>query len=295
MSREAVVLALTHAHEISRYRDEICLRSTLDHVFSLQAEAVAGATSYPRTSGSLNKLRAQFPKLDAALSCILTGGISLSTLIDDAEKPELANEDTPLLRFVSYLFETRHGWSKLESGPVSLERDGRNSHSPSPAQAEDYQGVINARIDKLISLLRLHPVSGSVLRALLAVIRATDNPSCRHATFKFFFDWIKFQMGNDKDMPTRLQEHFPLLQTVIISGLTDVWSAIRKTCNGKLYDIAEAFNITQVNAPFRFQFCACFIQFSNDHERYISSSPSPPMCVCVCLRAYLLTDRSNLF
>ena len=51
----------------------------------------------------------------------------------------------------------------------------------------------------------------------------------RDRTFKCLFEWLKTAPAQ-----VALAEHYDQVEAVIIAGLTDVWSAIRKACAARL-------------------------------------------------------------
>ncbi|XP_077982549.1 uncharacterized protein LOC144437480 [Glandiceps talaboti] len=76
---------------------------------------------------------------------------------------------------------------------------------------------------------------------------ANSLPVVRNQTFVHVMEWLKV---NSHDC-VRISESFHLIKDIIVSGLTDIWSAIRNACVGRLSPIIEQFKITQIEAFFK--------------------------------------------
>lgn len=71
----------------------------------------------------------------------------------------------------------------------------------------------------------LHPAK----HLLCSQLTAETKPIVRDRTFKCLFDWLKTAPAQ-----AALAENYDQVEAVIIAGLTDVWSAIRKACAARL-------------------------------------------------------------
>src|SRR5688572_11218405 len=72
------------------------------------------------------------------------------------------------------------------------------------------------------------PLSEKGIRAVQEVASKASDAAIRHLSYRFLFEWVAEQLPDSK---------LPSLDPVyaaLVAGLTDVWSAIRKTCNRKL-------------------------------------------------------------
>ena len=60
-------------------------------------------------------------------------------------------------------------------------------------------------------------------------LTAETKPIVRDRTFKCLFEWLKTPPAE-----AALAEHYDQVEAVLVAGLTDVWSAIRKACAARL-------------------------------------------------------------
>ena len=67
-------------------------------------------------------------------------------------------------------------------------------------------------------------------------------PVVRNQTFVHIMDWLKLA-SSDNGVDSKV---FPLVKDVVLTGITDIWSAIRNTCVAKLSKLLELFTMLQV-------------------------------------------------
>ena len=63
-------------------------------------------------------------------------------------------------------------------------------------------------------------------------LTAETRPLVRDRTFKCLFEWLRTPQSE-----AAVAEHFDQVQAVVVAGLTDVWSAIRKACAQRLHGL----------------------------------------------------------
>ncbi len=137
-------------------------------------------------------------------------------------------------QLVAYLLDRRYGWS--ERADVDSP-DSRLNRFKQPLNAALDEGVVLAS-----------RLSGALwLGALLGTVCSSDKPVVREQTFRVFFDWLKGQTDSCADQrASTLTLHFPLIKRLIIRGLTDVWSVVRKKSSQKLYLPCQHLSFEQV-------------------------------------------------
>jgi hypothetical protein len=79
---------------------------------------------------------------------------------------------------------------------------------------------------------------------------ASQKPVVRQRCYLFALDWIKRQANAD-DFEARAADLEDLMQKLIISGLTDVWSATRKVCAQRFKSIGQLLTLEQQAGLFR--------------------------------------------
>ena len=104
-------------------------------------------------------------------------------------------------------------------------------------------------------------------RALLAGVRActraTGDAAARQQAFLLVFDWSRGFFAAPPPAPCAVPAaapsgagppafdfaapaDFPTLCAVMVEGLTDVWSATRKGCAGRLFGVIDGMSMAQV-------------------------------------------------
>ena len=174
-----------------------------------------------------------------------------------------------------YALSRRFGWSESVPGasrPADIGRpdspvedlEGR-CPTPSPTQharpqqeRENLKHAINKSLDHYLTVVQkstdVQREMSTVLMRLIAPNRV-ELPFVRGQLYKYFFDWLKYQLGEGDGIwdgsggdNSWLDDCFGDIQRVLVGGLTDVWSAIRKSCANRLSAVADAFVMDQMKA-----------------------------------------------
>jgi len=141
--------------------------------------------------------------------------------------------------------------------------------SPSSERGVDevQKNIINECLDSYLEALRTcRSCRRDMILALRETVATELYPFVRGQTHKFFYEWLKthtctvegpaIELGEQADPSeqsdtTWLREGFSHIQFIIVQGLTDVWSAIRKACANRLFSVAEAFDLDEVQLLFQ--------------------------------------------
>jgi hypothetical protein len=150
---------------------------------------------------------------------------------------------------------------------VVFERKWGNQERHGPTLSADPAPVdpLTSSLDAIVKYLRQQPVCPLVVRALQHVCITTKLPYVRDQTFKFFFEWARWGLSAENrapgavgtepaGAPSSAAAHAPLvaselgpcLQLMITAGLTDLWSAIRKSTATKLQALMPLLGLAQV-------------------------------------------------
>ena len=115
--------------------------------------------------------------------------------------------------------------------------------------------TINGALDGLLAFLRTVAPFPALVSALGACARTTSKPVVRKQTFDFVFDWLRHVVEQNADGPAarsaRRLVNTSELNGIMLMGLTDVWSVIRKLCAKKLHVLANLLALSQLDALFR--------------------------------------------
>jgi hypothetical protein len=158
--------------------------------------------------------------------------------------------DQLVFRVVYVVFERK--WGNQERHGPSL------SAEPAPVDP------LTSSLDAIVKYLRQQPLCPLVVRALQHVCITTKLPYVRDQTFKFFFEWVRWGLSVENRGSLTLgvepvgasaanttadpiaPELGPCLQLMITAGLTDLWSAIRKSTATKLQTLTPLLGFAQV-------------------------------------------------
>jgi hypothetical protein len=83
------------------------------------------------------------------------------------------------------------------------------------------------------------------------IVNFANRPVARKQTFEHFFDWLRSQISDNENCARNLgliDNNFSRVQQLVVTGITDVWSAIRKTCMSGLEWTSTEFTIHQLEA-----------------------------------------------
>eukprot|EP00736_Rhodelphis_marinus_P010543 Rmarinus@m.29448 len=103
---------------------------------------------------------------------------------------------------------------------------------------------------RILKKLKLHPDQLD--------LDSLDYPLIRDRTFKSFFEWIKY---NDHAL-SLLQDNFEDIQVIVLSGVTDVWSAVRKSCASRVAAMTDTLSLAQMQCVFSKLFEVCEMEGS---------------------------------
>jgi hypothetical protein len=105
------------------------------------------------------------------------------------------------------------------------------------------------------------PVTRALLAAVRQATRTTSDAAARQHAFLLAFDWARGFFyadaagaaaatatagGAEAAFDFCTPADFPSLCAVLVEGLTDVWSATRKGCAGRLFGVLDGMALGQV-------------------------------------------------
>nr|XP_006825186.1 PREDICTED: uncharacterized protein LOC102802136 [Saccoglossus kowalevskii] len=185
--------------------------------------------------------------------------LASSTLGDDSssinpfpeKQPEkLLTNVEDLKRFTLYLFERRYGWSEALNDEVKVEYvHGLGSQVTSLNTEEDVKlkGRLNDLLDDFLKWYLCQPLSQPLLESLKYTVTEANNlPVVRNQTMIHVMEWLKVNAHDT----TRISDNLDLIKDLMVTGITDIWSAIRNACVARLSPIIEHLKISQMKAFF---------------------------------------------
>ena len=148
---------------------------------------------------------------------------------------------------------------------------------PEPRADEAQKNALNECLDHHLDAVRsCRHCRNKVIIALRATVASDLLPFVRGQTHKFFYEWLKTWSdeelgslrksgpgteaegsgsgtgaggtGGAESSDPWLREGFPDVQFIMVAGLTDVWSAIRKACANRMFGVIEAMSMEQVQS-----------------------------------------------
>ena len=163
---------------------------------------------------------------------------------------DILKEQQYLNRFTFYLFERRYGWSEhsIHLDPSAPGHSHSNTGRSSSLGIESkFKGQINELLDDLLKwYICQTSLSEKLLKSLTyALSKASNFPVVRNQTLIHILDWLKVAAKKGFEPTT-----FVLVKNFIVTGLTDVWSAIRNACATRLSRIIDSFTIPQLESLF---------------------------------------------
>ncbi|KAK3746389.1 hypothetical protein QZH41_018199, partial [Actinostola sp. cb2023] len=162
---------------------------------------------------------------------------------------KLFGSQRDLNHFTFYVFERRYGRteflinSSIDENVESL--DGVYAVSSSPRAQDDSRLLVqlNEFLDEQLRWFSSQPLTIELLESLkYAVAQAHSMPVVRNHTCVHILDWLKTRSDNGFS-----QQVFPLIKALILSGITDVWSAIRNSCVARLAQTLGCFTLDQAH------------------------------------------------
>ncbi|XP_031558056.1 uncharacterized protein LOC116294568 isoform X2 [Actinia tenebrosa] len=159
----------------------------------------------------------------------------------------LFEEQRQLDQFTFYVFERRYGRTEflINSNENTDDLDGISWSPSSPRAPEDTRFLtrLNELLDEHLKWFVAQPLSRQLLEShKYAVLQAHNMPVVRNHTCVHIMEWLK--LFSDQGFSDQV---FPLVKALIVSGITDVWSAIRNTCVARLAQILEHFTLHQAH------------------------------------------------
>lgn len=228
----------------------------------LRAAVAGGSPQLPGQVACLFRTQGQLDTLVALLLDRRFGGIERGALDTSSTAAHAAPAGTPT------------GGSG--SGPDS------SSQSGAVNTAAGSTDVVELALDRALELLKCLPPSTPLVTALARCASSTTRPVVRQQTFSYFFDWLKlwltwadgaastspvadsaslFKGASWGDASEMAAMDSPLLESdlagpceflslkaLIVTGLSDVWSAIRKACATRLYGVVHHLPLRRVEA-----------------------------------------------
>eukprot|EP00002_Diphylleia_rotans_P009508 TRINITY_DN1982_c0_g1_i1.p1 TRINITY_DN1982_c0_g1~~TRINITY_DN1982_c0_g1_i1.p1 ORF type:complete len:1148 (+),score=180.12 TRINITY_DN1982_c0_g1_i1:52-3495(+) len=108
--------------------------------------------------------------------------------------------------------------------------------------------AINLHCDQLLDWMTKQFLHRKVALAFESALKYASNPVVRSQTYEHFFRWLSSNLIAFGDCIRQLEtgEDFLIVKRIMVLGLTDVWSAIRKSCANKIYQIIHRFTFDQL-------------------------------------------------
>ncbi|XP_038070468.1 uncharacterized protein LOC119739556 isoform X2 [Patiria miniata] len=146
-----------------------------------------------------------------------------------------------LERFTCYLFERRFSWSEAKKGnlgpllgTISTERDAV------------LKSKLNNLLDEFLRWYMHQDISQPLLESLkVTVTHACDMPVVRNQTMIHIMEWLQLHATHPS-----FHKHFVDVQTLVLFGVCDVWSAVRNTCVTRLGRIASNITLQEMESLF---------------------------------------------
>ncbi|KAI8504645.1 hypothetical protein Bbelb_177630 [Branchiostoma belcheri] len=141
-----------------------------------------------------------------------------------------------------YLFERRFGWS--EALLCGKDGDGQGSSQGQLLTKDNgkFKGQLNEMLDEFLKWFFCQNLCMPLLQSLLSTIQqAHSKPVVRMQTYVHMMEWLKHNA--DQELT---QGNFQLVKNLLVSGLTDIWSAIRNAVVARLSPVIECFSLGQL-------------------------------------------------
>ena len=120
-----------------------------------------------------------------------------------------------------------------------------------PAAFEKNKKTLCELLDKMLYELLQQRLQARFLTAFVLAAPMSPKPLVRNYLYLHVFDWLKRQKGrSDEAFSSRFGACFPILQELVLLGLTDVWSATRKSCAQRLSSMGPLLTNPQLGALF---------------------------------------------
>ncbi|XP_047141548.1 uncharacterized protein LOC101237868 isoform X1 [Hydra vulgaris] len=145
-------------------------------------------------------------------------------------------------KFFSWMFSRRYGWAEN----YDTQEDKK---SPESSKSTSYQQDLNIEIDKLLGWIEYHQhLSYYLLCGYKHVLVSNStSPIVRKHLMLSLFRWLK-NLSIKYVLVT--EKCFVLLRDIIVIGLTDVWSVIRKDTSSRLAILLQIITLEQLKNLF---------------------------------------------
>ncbi|XP_074644937.1 uncharacterized protein LOC141901529 [Tubulanus polymorphus] len=167
----------------------------------------------------------------------------------------LCLNQSDLNKFTSYLFQRRYGWSEgyKEVKQVRIRRMNRiNSVVATSIDEVKYKPPLNDVLDDFIKWYKFQDINDLLIEAFkFTVNSASQKPMVRNQTFVHVMEWLK------KTSDQLNTDNFPRVESLLITGMTDIWSAIRNICASRLGPVVEKLTIPSLQSFFSHLITVC--------------------------------------
>ncbi|XP_071494032.1 uncharacterized protein [Diadema antillarum] len=157
---------------------------------------------------------------------------------------------TELNHFICYVFRRRYGWSEAaasnphEQCPRDLSNNREEAISLPIPHGENqvvHKNRLNEILDEMVKWYLSQPVTKPLLKSLsYTIAQAADKPVVRNQTVIHSMDWLKINKAH-----CNIHSNYDDIVLVVLAGLTDIWSAIRKATVSRLPGILASFTIKE--------------------------------------------------
>ncbi|XP_060566590.1 uncharacterized protein LOC132725472 isoform X3 [Ruditapes philippinarum] len=149
-------------------------------------------------------------------------------------------------KFTCYLFDRRFGWSETDTEDGRRVRRMSCSGATKSAGNSKQKAALNTMLDSLIKWFMYQELNQPLLLALKYTIKQTASmPVVRNRAVIHTLDWCKSNAEQLCDT-----SFFQDIHDLVILSITDVWSAIRNACAGRLGPVAANLNLENVQTLF---------------------------------------------
>ncbi|XP_065064190.1 uncharacterized protein LOC135690531 isoform X2 [Rhopilema esculentum] len=219
---------------------------------------------------------------------------------------DLLQSKSHLKQLVFYLFERRFGWSEhdtLDEGSKKLQepsfRPSASNSSPHHrfrsgtlhiSEESRIKKMLNTKLDELIALFETEEtISCQILDAYAyALIEARSLPVVRSQLFCHIFNWLT---TITTDEMTIVDNVFQSVKSIIIAGVTDVWSAIRNNTVTRMMALLESLSVDHLQDTF-----FAFTEICDDTNSTWQAKEGAIMAIANVIQCFKLTiaDKSAL-
>lgn len=149
-------------------------------------------------------------------------------------------------KFTCYLFDRRFGWSETDTEDGRRVRRMSCTGATKSAGSSKQKAVLNTMLDCLIKWYMCQDLNQSLLLALKYTIKQTASmPVVRNRAVIHMMDWCKSNTEQLCD-----DTYFLVIHDLVLLSVTDVWSAIRNACAGRLGPVTANLSLQNVQRLF---------------------------------------------